>query len=198
MPVLHDFGSGLMLDLAAYGLAGEPIALLFWFARLESAAIPVVVLVATTSDRLWAAERWFSRALAVLLVGVVGGGAFVVLRTIAVGLVGAGGSDVLAAVVVALLVPVVAVDDSVGRSGTSLSVFAKPRSPWVRIGSRSRRSTLFVSVSFAWKSKSLKTFRRTVRCSSTTDRTTVSLSRQLKACRRSTAFDTTLLLPRTR
>jgi signal transduction histidine kinase len=84
-------------------IAGEPIALLFWFARLESAAIPVVVLVATTSDRLWAAERWFSRALAVLLVGVVGGGAFVVLRTIAVGLVGAGGSDVLAAVVVALL-----------------------------------------------------------------------------------------------
>ena len=84
-------------------IAGEPIALLFWFSRLESAAIPVVVLVATTSDRLWAAERWFSRALAVLLVGVVGGGAFVVLRTIAVGLVGAGGSDVLAAVVVALL-----------------------------------------------------------------------------------------------
>ena len=68
------------MDPAVHGtVSTAPIALLFWFARLASAAIAVVVLVATRRDRLWTAERWFSRGLAVLLVMAVGGGVFVVL-----------------------------------------------------------------------------------------------------------------------
>ncbi|MDT0350373.1 ATP-binding protein [Pseudonocardia charpentierae] len=80
-----------------------PIALLFWFSRLASAAIAVVVLVATRHDRLWTAERWFSRGLVVLLVMAVGGGAFVVLRTVTVGVLGVGGATALATVLVALV-----------------------------------------------------------------------------------------------
>ena len=58
-----------------------PIALLFWFSRLASAAIAVVVLVATRHDRLWTAERWFSRGLVGAARDGGRGGAFVVLRT---------------------------------------------------------------------------------------------------------------------
>ena len=79
-----------------------PIALLFWFSRLASAAIAVVVLVATRHDRLWTAERWFSRGLAVLLVMSVGGGGFVVLRAIAAGVLGTTGAAVAATALIAL------------------------------------------------------------------------------------------------
>ena len=89
-----------------------PIALLFWFSRLASAAIAVVVLVATRHDRLWTAERWFSRGLVVLLVMAVGGGAFVVLRTVSVGVLGAGGAT--------------AAGDGPGRAGVRAAVRPRP------------------------------------------------------------------------
>ncbi|MCW0214992.1 MAG: histidine kinase, partial [Pseudonocardia sp.] len=57
---------GLTLyDPTAHGGAGgEPLALLFWSSRLGAAAIAVAVLVAIRADRLWTAERLFSRGLA--------------------------------------------------------------------------------------------------------------------------------------
>ena len=79
-PTAHGAAS---MDPAVHGtVSTAPTALLFWFARLASAAIAVVVLVSTRRDRLWTAERWFSRGLAVLLVMAVAGGVFVVLRTV--------------------------------------------------------------------------------------------------------------------
>ena len=98
-------GPGLALvDPTAHGTgssSGEPLALLFWFSRLVSAAVAVVVLVATRR-RLWTAERWFSRGLAVLLVMAVCGGGFVVLRTIGTTLIGPVGAVVVATVAVSL------------------------------------------------------------------------------------------------
>ena len=60
------------------------------------------MLVATRHDRLWTAERRFSRGLAVLLVMAVGGGGFVVLQTITAAVLGTAGSTALATVLVAL------------------------------------------------------------------------------------------------
>ena len=78
LDVLGDTSGLTLVDPTAHGPAGSgtastaPIALLFWFSRLASAAIAVVVLVATRHDRLWTSERRFSRGLAVLLVTAVG------------------------------------------------------------------------------------------------------------------------------
>ena len=92
-----------LVDPTAHGaVSAAPIALLFWFSRLASAAIAVVVLVATRDDRLWTAERWFSRGLAVLLVMAVAGGGFVVLRSLTVGVLGAAGAAAAATVLIAL------------------------------------------------------------------------------------------------
>jgi signal transduction histidine kinase len=93
-----------LMDPTAHGPAhtGEPIALLFWFSRLASAAIAVVVLVATRHDRVWTAEGWFSRALAVVLVTAVAGGAFVVLRAMVGDVLGAGAAVATATLVVAV------------------------------------------------------------------------------------------------
>ncbi|GAA4549739.1 ATP-binding protein [Pseudonocardia xishanensis] len=67
-----------LVDPTAHGGTQLPVALLFWASRLGSAAIAVAVLVAAGAQRLWAAERVFSRLLAaVLTVAVVGGGAVV-------------------------------------------------------------------------------------------------------------------------
>jgi signal transduction histidine kinase len=99
-------GPGLMLvDPTAHvpgSSLGEPLALLFWFSRLVSAAVAVVVLVATQRNRLWTAERWFSRGLAVLLVMAVCGGGFVVLRTIGNSVIGPVGAVVVATVAASL------------------------------------------------------------------------------------------------
>ncbi|MCO1657722.1 ATP-binding protein [Pseudonocardia humida] len=84
------------------GPVGDPTALLFWFSRLASAAIAVVVLLAARQDRLWTAEHWFSRGLAVLLVGAVGGGGFVLLGALADGVVDAGVAEVAAGVAAAV------------------------------------------------------------------------------------------------
>ena len=93
-----------LVDPTAHGAAsaGQPIALLFWFARLASAAIAVVMLVATRHDRLWTAERRFSRALAISLVTAAGGGGFVVLRTVAADALGPGVATAVATAVVVL------------------------------------------------------------------------------------------------
>jgi signal transduction histidine kinase len=72
-----------LLDPTAHGRPQPPLALLFWAARLGSAATAVAVLVAAGAQRLWAAERVFSRLLAaVLTIALVGGGA-VVLEALA-------------------------------------------------------------------------------------------------------------------
>ena len=102
LDVLGETPALTLVDPTAHGAPDAPIALLFWFSRLASAAIAVVVLVATRHDRLWTAERWFSRGLAVLLVMSVGGGGFVVLRAIAVGVLGATGAAVAATALIAL------------------------------------------------------------------------------------------------
>ena len=108
LDVLGEAPGLTLVDPTAHGSTGSggastaPIALLFWFSRLASAAIAVVVLVATRHDRLWTAERRFSRGLAVLLVMAVGGGGFVVLQTITAAVLGAAGSTTVATVLVAL------------------------------------------------------------------------------------------------
>ena len=102
LDVLGETPALTLVDPTAHGAPDAPIALLFWFSRLASAAIAVVVLVATRHDRLWTAERWFSRGLAVLLVMSVGGGGFVVLRAIAVGVLGTTGATVAATALIAL------------------------------------------------------------------------------------------------
>ena len=108
LDVLGEAPGLTLVDPTAHGATGSgtastaPIALLFWFSRLASAAIAVVVLVATRHDRLWTAERRFSRGLAVLLVMAVGGGGFVVLQTITAAVLGAAGSTAVATVLVAL------------------------------------------------------------------------------------------------
>ena len=102
LDVLGETPALTLVDPTAHGAAEAPIALLFWFSRLASAAIAVVVLVATRHDRLWTAERWFSRGLAVLLVTSVGGGGFVVLRAIAAGVLGTTGAAVAATALIAL------------------------------------------------------------------------------------------------
>ena len=102
LDVLGETPALTLVDPTAHGAPEAPIALLFWFSRLASAAIAVVVLVATRHDRLWTAERWFSRGLAVLLVMAVGGGGFVVLRAIAVGVLGTTGAAVAATALIAL------------------------------------------------------------------------------------------------
>ena len=97
LDVLGEAPGLTLVDPTAHGAVrtrrtgSRPIALLFWFSRLASAAIAVVVLVATRHDRLWTAERRFSRGLAVLLVMAVGGGGFVVLQTITAAVLGAAG-----------------------------------------------------------------------------------------------------------
>jgi signal transduction histidine kinase len=67
---------GLTLyDPTAHGGSSEPLALLFWSSRLAAAAIAVAMLVAVRADRLWTAERVFSRGLAAALaIALVGGG----------------------------------------------------------------------------------------------------------------------------
>ncbi|MBL8927308.1 MAG: hypothetical protein JNM77_13875 [Pseudonocardia sp.] len=102
LDVLGETPALTLVDPTAHGAPEAPIALLFWFSRLASAAIAVVVLVATRHDRLWTAERWFSRGLAVLLVTAVGGGGFVVLRAIAADVLGTTGAAVAATALVAL------------------------------------------------------------------------------------------------
>ncbi|MGA9311389.1 MAG: ATP-binding protein [Pseudonocardiaceae bacterium] len=78
---------------------------LFWFSRLGSAAIAVALLIAARRNRLWTAERLFSRGLATTLVVVLMGGTFVVVRDVAVRLTDGQPSTaaVLATALVALL-----------------------------------------------------------------------------------------------
>jgi signal transduction histidine kinase len=56
---------------------------LFWFSRLASAALAVALVIAARRNRLWTAERLFSRGLAATLVVVLAGGTFVVVRAVA-------------------------------------------------------------------------------------------------------------------
>jgi signal transduction histidine kinase len=87
-------------------LADVPVsAPLFWFSRLGSAAIAVALLIAARRNRLWSAERLFSRGLATTLVVVLVGGTFVVVRALSVRLTGSQPAipAVLATVVIALL-----------------------------------------------------------------------------------------------
>jgi signal transduction histidine kinase len=104
LDTLSEAPSLTLVDPTAHGpgSSGEPIALLFWFSRLASAAVAVVMLVATRRDRLWTAERWFSRGLAVLLAMAVGGGTFVVLRTVSADTLGPTVATAVATGVVAL------------------------------------------------------------------------------------------------
>jgi signal transduction histidine kinase len=78
---------------------------LFWFSRLGSAAIAVALLIAAQRNRLWTAERLFSRGLATTLVVVLAGGTFVVVRAVSVRLTDSqpATAAALATVVVALL-----------------------------------------------------------------------------------------------
>ena len=111
--MLGDAPALALVDPTAHGAqgqiaaGGEPIALLFWFSRLASAGIAVVVLVATRHDRLWSAERFFSRGLAVLLVTAAGGGIFVVLRTAIADVLGEGASSAVGAAVAIAVVALV-------------------------------------------------------------------------------------------
>jgi signal transduction histidine kinase len=103
LDVLGEAPGLTLVDPTAHGAASTaPTALLFWFSRLASAAIAVAVLVSTRRDRLWTAERWFSRGLAVLLVMAVAGGVFVVLRTVTAEWIGAAGGTAAATVLIAL------------------------------------------------------------------------------------------------
>lgn len=86
--------------------ADVPVSVpLFWFSRLGSAAIAVALLIAARRNRLWTAERLFSRGLAITLVVVLVGGTFVVVRAVAVRLTDSQPSTaaVLATALVALL-----------------------------------------------------------------------------------------------
>ena len=78
---------------------------LFWFSRLGSVAIAVALVIAARRNRLWTAERLFSRGLATTLVVVLAGGTFVVVRAVAVRLTGGqpATATVVATAVVALL-----------------------------------------------------------------------------------------------
>lgn len=66
----------------------EPTAPLFWFARLASATIAVAILLSARRNRLWAAERLFSRGLAAILMVALVGGGYVVIWAIASRLIG--------------------------------------------------------------------------------------------------------------
>jgi signal transduction histidine kinase len=61
---------------------GQPIALLFWFARLACIAIAGAVLVATLRSGSWTVEHLFSRGLVAALVGSMVAGGHIVLRTL--------------------------------------------------------------------------------------------------------------------
>lgn len=63
--------------------AQAPIAPPFWFSRLACAAIAGAVLIAVRRHRLWRAEQLFSRSLAAVLVIVLGGCGYVVVRAVA-------------------------------------------------------------------------------------------------------------------
>ncbi|HVL86017.1 MAG TPA: ATP-binding protein, partial [Pseudonocardia sp.] len=86
----------------ASAAGGEPIALLFWFSRLAAVAIAAAVLVATRRRDLWAAERVFSRGLAVALVAGLVGGGFVTLRALLAAALDPRPAAALAAAVAAL------------------------------------------------------------------------------------------------
>ncbi|MEN3302819.1 ATP-binding protein [Pseudonocardia sp.] len=96
---------GLTLyDPTAHGGGGnEPLALLFWSSRLAAAAIAVAMLVALRADRLWTAERVFSRGLAAALaIALVGGGVVCVQAVATEAGLGTLGSLLPAAVLAAL------------------------------------------------------------------------------------------------
>jgi signal transduction histidine kinase len=95
---------GLTLyDPTAHGGGSEPLALLFWSSRLAAAAIAVAVLVAVRADRLWTAERVFSRGLAAALaIALVGGGVVCVQAVATEAGLGTLGSLLPAAVLAAL------------------------------------------------------------------------------------------------
>ncbi|MGQ0480363.1 MAG: ATP-binding protein [Pseudonocardia sp.] len=71
-----------LVDPTAPGSAAQPTALLFWFSRLSAVAIAAAALVATRRGGLWFAERVFSRGLASVLVVVLIGGGWVVVRAV--------------------------------------------------------------------------------------------------------------------
>jgi signal transduction histidine kinase len=104
---LYGWGSMLLLSDPMAGLGeagnGEPFALLFWFSRLASIAIPAAVFVATRRGGLWNAERLFSRGLAAGLTAALVGGVYVVLRRAAGWLVEDGALAVVLATVPAAL-----------------------------------------------------------------------------------------------
>ncbi|GAA1212302.1 sensor histidine kinase [Pseudonocardia alaniniphila] len=79
---LMDFSGLTIVDPTAHGRAEEPTGLLFWFSRLACIAIAAAVFLAMRPEGLWAAERLFSRGLAVALVTAVIGGGYVVVRTL--------------------------------------------------------------------------------------------------------------------
>nr|MDQ2710102.1 histidine kinase [Actinomycetota bacterium] len=69
-----------LVDPTSGGAAGQPTALLFWFSRLSAVAVAAAALVATRRRELWSAERVFSRGLASVLVVVLVGGGWVIVR----------------------------------------------------------------------------------------------------------------------
>lgn len=75
LAVLDQPGLSLVDPTAGAGTPAQPTALLFWFSRAAAVAVAAAALVATRRGGLYSAERLFSRGLAsVLLIVLVGGG----------------------------------------------------------------------------------------------------------------------------
>jgi signal transduction histidine kinase len=89
------------VDPAAARGSGLPTVLLFWFSRLSSIAIAGAVLIANRRHRLRSAERMCSQGLAAVIVVVLVGGGFVILRALAPWLPDAGSRGIVVANVLA-------------------------------------------------------------------------------------------------
>jgi signal transduction histidine kinase len=71
-----------LVDPTAPAAGEQPVALLFWFARMSCVGIAAAVLVATRRGGSWTSEYLFSRGLVAVLVGSITAGGYIVLRTL--------------------------------------------------------------------------------------------------------------------
>jgi signal transduction histidine kinase len=135
----------------------QPTAMLFWSARLATAAIAAAVLIATRRDNLRSVERLFSRGLASAIVVLLFGSGYVVVRVV-IARVGGGqgavpmvGAAAVATVLIAGCLPLAyrytepLVDRLLyGRRPTPYSVLADVAA-LARIGSTAARGGLDLS-----------------------------------------------------